>query len=232
MSSLHAHKNCIDIKKDLNIVNANNDFSTIHIPMHTCSNKTKSRIMNFLKILKSYFKKISLIYLLLISASPFLISLLIHLGFLIYASFAIWAWSDERPVIEDIIPGNILEEDKSKAGLEFQDMDLEDEFGEKDNKVEPVPELEYQPDEPDVRVQPEPKSGDDLEIISVQAAAIDSTWVIPSKGKSSLDAGSEIMARSFTRHIRSMREGGLDVVFVFDSTASMSGYLKEVKLKR
>jgi Mg-chelatase subunit ChlD len=199
----------------------------------------KRGVMNFLKTIKPFFKKISLFYLFLMAASPILISFLIHMGILIYASFAIWSWSDERPVIEEPISGSLLLEDKSKAGLEFQETDFEDNFDEKDNKAEPVPEVENEPDVPDEEIPPEPvteeatdnKTDAGLEVISVQAAAIDGKWVSTARGGQAMGIGSEMMAGSFSRHIQSMREGGLDVVFVFDSTASMSGYLNEVKRK-
>jgi len=196
--------------------------------------------MNLSKPLKPFFKKISLFYVFLITASPILISFLIHLGILIYASFVIWTGSDKRPVIEEPLPGTLLVEDKAKAELEFQETEFEDSFDTEENEAEPVPELESEPDIPDEEILPDPgveeaadlKTDSGLEVISAQAAALDSRWMAGTTGGGKgMVVGSEMIAGSFSRHIQSMREGGLDIVFVFDSTSSMSGYLKEVKLK-
>jgi len=60
---------------------------------------------------------------------------------------------------------------------------------------------------------------------------MDNQWVNPTTGRQPLYTGPEKFVGSFSRRIQVLREGGLDVVFVFDSTSSMAGYIDEVKHK-
>ena len=178
------------------------------------------------------FRRWSHFYLLLIAASPILLSLLIHLMFLFYASLISWQWnSGDMTAEEGTITATVAHEGKKDDGLKFQGTDPLDSFNADDNLYDPVPEIEYKPVVPDVEILPSPRASDDLSIISIDAAALDSNWVNPSTGGQPRYTGPEMMVGSFSRHIQVLREGGLDVVFVFDSTASMSGYLNEVKVK-
>lgn len=188
--------------------------------------------MEFAKSVKSFFSRVSPFYLFLIAISPLLLSALIHLSILIYANFVKWTWFGKRPEVEAPLPVTILGEGRKEAGLKFFGTDLKDDFDADDDMFDPVPEIEYRPVIPDVEILPDFKA-DELDILSVQAAAVNSKWVNPATGGKPLDTGSGmmVMGGSFSRHIQSIREGGLDVVFVFDSTSSMGGYLKSVKLK-
>jgi hypothetical protein len=78
---------------------------------------------------------------------------------------------------------------------------------------------------------PDAKVSEELDIISIEAAAMDAQWVNPSTGRQPLYTGPEKFVGSFSRHIQVLREGGLDVVFIFDATASMQSFLRQVKLK-
>ncbi|MBW1894705.1 MAG: VWA domain-containing protein [Deltaproteobacteria bacterium] len=180
---------------------------------------------------KSFFKELSPFYIILIAISPILISLLIHIMILSYASLVRWTWFDENNVAEEEIAVTVMAAGKKNDGLKFQGTDQLDSFDADDNLFDPVPEIEYRPVLPEVEILPDPKASDELDIISVEAAVMDNKWVNPATGGQPLDTGSEMLVGSFSRHIQILREGGLDVVFVFDSTASMSGYLKKVKLK-
>jgi len=148
-----------------------------------------------------------------------------------YASLVRWTWFDENNVAEEEIAVTVMAAGKKNDGLKFQGTDQLDSFDADDNLFDPVPEIEYRPVLPEVEILPDPKASDELDIISVEAAVMDNKWVNPATGGQPLDTGSEMLVGSFSRHIQILREGGLDVVFVFDSTASMSGYLKKVKLK-
>ena len=187
--------------------------------------------MKLTDTVKTKVKKISPLYLILLTISPIIISILIHLGVLIYANYVKWTWLKIRPVAEQELPVDVLREGQKDDQLQFQGKDLQDDFEAEDDMFDPVPEIEYRPVIPDVEILPDPKASDELDIISVEASAMDAEWVNPNSGGKPLDTGSEMLVGSFSRHIQTMREGGLDVVFVFDSTSSMSGYLKQVKMK-
>lgn len=135
-------------------------------------------------------------------------------------------------MVEESVPVTTLNEGTRDEGLKFFGVDLKDDFDADDNMFDPVPEIEYRPVIPEIEILPDSKANE-LDIISVQAAAMDSKWVNPATGGKPLDTGTDmmVMGGDFSRHIQSIREGGLDVVFVFDSTASMGKYIEEVRLK-
>jgi hypothetical protein len=187
--------------------------------------------MKFTEPIKSFFKKISPFYIFLIAISPILISFLIHISVLIYANYVKWTWFGKGSAVEEPIPVEIIGEGQKDDRLKFQGADLMDDMDADDNMFDPVPEIEYKPVIPNVEILPDSKTNDALDIISVQATTMKNKWVNPAPGGKPLDTGNDMMAGSFAKHIQSMREGGLDVVFVFDSTDSMWAYLKEVKLK-
>jgi hypothetical protein len=185
--------------------------------------------------IKSIFKRIPTLYLFLIAISPILLSLLIHIMVLIYANRVTWTWFDGKStVFEKEIPASIhLYEGKKNNRLKFQGIDNSDDFDANDNLHDPVPEIEYRPVVPNAEILPSPKASDDPDIISIEASSLDSKskWVNPATGGMPLDTGSKMFVGSFSRYIQVLREGGLDVVFVFDSTSSMIDYINEVKLK-
>jgi hypothetical protein len=188
--------------------------------------------MRLSKRFGAYLKKVSPFYLFLIAVSPLFISLFFHLMILVYANHVTWNWGTTlENADDDGIPAAIIQDGKTDDRLKFQGMDMKDSFEADEQMSQPVPEIEYRAVVPEMEVLPSPKASDELDIISVQAAAMDTQWVNPATGGQPLHTGPEMLVGSFSRHIKVMREGGLDVVFVFDSTASMSGYLKEVKAK-
>ena len=178
--------------------------------------------------LQPFFKRISPVYLFLIAISPIVLSFLIHMGVLVYAGYVKWKWlGPDTP--QKKMPAIVVEEASER--LTFQSMDELDSFEADDNMLDPVPEISYRPVVPNMEILPESKASEEFDIIAVDAAALDAKWVNPATGGQPLDTGSEMMAKSFSRHIQTLREGGLDVVFVFDSTESMLDYINAVKDK-
>jgi hypothetical protein len=190
--------------------------------------------MNLAGTIKSIFKRIPTYYLILMAISPILLSLLIHFMILYYSKRIIWSWHGEKATVDEELPVvTILHEGKADDRLKFQGTDKLDDFDADDNLNDPVPEIEYRPVVPTAEILPSPKNKEEPDIISVAATSLDSKnkWVNPATGGMPLDTGSSMFVGSFSRHIQVLREGGLDIVFVFDSTSSMIGYIKEVKLK-
>ena len=187
--------------------------------------------MKLSRDIKTDIKRIPPFYLFLIAISPLLFSFLIHTAVLIYASLVKWTWLHKQPAVEQPLPVNIIGEGKKDDRLKFQGIDLKDDFDADDNMFDPVPEIEYRPVIPEMEILPDPKVSNEIDIISVDANAMDAKWVNPASGGKPLDTGDEMLTGSFSRHIQTLREGGLDVVFVFDSTDSMLGYLQRVKKK-
>ena len=175
-----------------------------------------------------FLKQISPFYLFLIAALPILISLLIHMMVLFYANHVTWKWLG--PATPEHKAPVVLVEEASER-LSFDSTDNLDSFDADDDMFDPVPEISYRPVVPNMEILPESAASEELDIIAVEAASLDGQWVNPATGGQPLDTGSEMMAKSFSRHIQVLREGGLDVVFVFDSTESMVDYINSVKLK-
>ncbi|MEL0083142.1 MAG: vWA domain-containing protein, partial [Gammaproteobacteria bacterium] len=115
--------------------------------------------------------------------------------------------------------------------LKFQGDDAQDSFRADDLMAYPMPDIDYQPIAPDVEYFADAALHSRLDLISVQAATVDRQWANPVTGRQPLNTGYERLVGSFSRHIQVLREGGLDVVFVFDSTHSMASFILEVKAK-
>lgn len=184
---------------------------------------------------QSIFRRVPQLYWFLLALSPILVSVLIHLMMLLYANMVTWSWSDgEDNGTEQKVPTTaVIEPAQKEERLTFQGTDQLDDFDAEENFHDPVPEIEYRPVVPKVDILPSPKETEELEIISVDAATMDSEnkWTNPATGGMPLDTGSKMFVGSFSRHVQVLREGGLDVVFVFDATSSMHAYINEVKDK-
>lgn len=181
------------------------------------------------------FKRHPAYYLVLIALLPILVSLVFHAMALYSAHWFRWSWfeEDNPPVEIKILPETIMRDGQKNDRLQFQGLDDLDDFDADDNLVNPVPEIEYRSVIPKIDVLPTPKDVDSFEVISVDAATMDSKseWENPATGGMVLDTGTEMFVGSFSRHIQVLREGGLDIVFVFDATSSMGNYISEVTLK-
>lgn len=158
--------------------------------------------------------------------SPFSVSLVLHA--LLLLAFTWITWYVPAPLQEDQSAAIVLH-GTADTRLRFQDRDMFDRFKVEDHMVYPLPEIEYSPVLPDVQFSPEPEMKQQLDLISVQA--LDREWLQHSSGRQPLYTGEEKLAGSFTRHIQMLREGGLDIVFVFDATSSMAEFLRQVKTK-
>lgn len=178
----------------------------------------------------SFRKRMSPIHLFFIFFSPIILSLIIHFTLLYFSDRVRWQFNQDN-IFETPKTAKVLLDGKADNRLQFQGTDHLDSFKTEDTMVYPAPEVEYRPIAPDVEFMPEAKVNDAIDLISVPAAAINNDWVNPSTGRQPLYTGSEKLVGSFSRHIQVLREGGLDVVFVFDATHSMARYIKEVKHK-
>jgi hypothetical protein len=188
------------------------------------SMKTAQRVAHLVKHLPPIY------LLLLVLFSPFILSLLIHLLVIAGTRYITWEFAAAAPVKEHV-PATILLQGLSDTRLTFMGRDMQESFKVRESMVYPLPEIEYRPVTPDVRYFLDPGVNEPLDLISIDAQALDSAWANPSTGRQPLYTGEESLAASFSKHIQSLREGGLDVVFVFDSTGSMAEFIERVKLK-
>lgn len=175
-------------------------------------------------------KRFSFPFYVLLAALPILFSLSIHTGVLYYSKNITWRFGQEVSTKERV-PARVVLDGRSNDGLKFQGTDRLDSFRAEDKMVYPSPEIAYRPVMPEVDFYPDAKVNDVLDIISIEAAARDNIWVNPSTGRQAVYTGPEKLVGSFSKHLQLLREGGLDVVFVFDATASMQSFLLEVKMK-
>ena len=102
--------------------------------------------------LKSVFRRIPVFYLFLLAISPFLISLLIHVITLYYASHIQWSFGKQNTYEQDL-PVNIISNGRKDEGLRFQGTDQLDSFKADENKSYPVPEIEYRPVIPETEIR-------------------------------------------------------------------------------
>ncbi len=168
------------------------------------------------------------IWLLIRRFSPFSLSFLIHTLILLLFAYLTWYVPMKKRTVYDPA-ARIMLHGKKEEHMRFQEKDNLDKFRTKDRMVYPLPEIEYHPVLPDVKFYPEPKIREELNLIGVEVMS--QKWLNPSTGRQPLYTGEEKLAGSFTRHIQLLREGGLDIVFVFDSTSSMAQFLRQVKIK-
>lgn len=172
---------------------------------------------------------------------PYLISLFIHFIFLIHANFASWNIGQKHTVRKDI---------QKSIKIDIKKVDvLQHHRGE----THLIPEVEFRPGGKGGGTGGVPgvvMGGNTLDIIGVEADTVGGKGlklrVNPSLGTGggawggigsgigsgrSLHAGPERTIESFSKYIQALREAGIDVVFVFDATSSMSRTLREVKRK-
>ncbi|GEM_PF-640924 len=178
------------------------------------------------------FARVALVSLAGLAVLPLLASFLIHGAGLFLADKVRWGLAmseleDETPPAATVE----LRHGKRDDRLKFQGEDSQESFRSDDMMAYPTPDIDYQPIAPDVEYFPDAAVRDRSDIISIQAATVDRQWANPVTGRQPLNTGYERLVGSFSRHIEVLREGGLDVVFVFDSTHSMASFIIEVKQK-
>lgn len=178
----------------------------------------------------SLVKYFSIVIFFVLTALPFLLSISFHSGVLYLSKNMTWQFGKDVSSKQEV-PATIVLDGRRDDGLKFQGTDRLDSFWSEDKMAYPHPEIEYRAITPEVDFYPDAKVSEELDIISIEAAAMDNQWVNPSTGRQPLYTGPEKFAGSFSRHIQVLREGGLDVVFIFDATASMQSFLKQVKQK-
>jgi hypothetical protein len=182
-----------------------------------------------LKNSPSQLQRFSLVFL-LVAMLPLIFSIFFHNGVLYLSQKIEFSFGQETSSKEEV-PTTIVLDGRRDDGLKFQGTDPLDSFQTDDQMAYPLPEIAYRAVSPEVDFYPDAKVSEELDIISIEAAAMDAQWVNPSTGRQPLYTGPEKFVGSFSRHIQILREGGLDVVFIFDATASMQSFLKQVKLK-
>jgi hypothetical protein len=161
---------------------------------------------------------------------PFLCSLFLHIILFIILAFLKMSanpqvdWPHAPPKAKIRFSG------EEKTQLQFQGKEKLDNFKVLHRMVYPLPEIDYRPVLPKIHFDPQPKSKETLRIIGLQAIDHKSELTFAS-GRQPFYTGEEKLATSFGEYIQLLREGGLDVVFVFDSTSSMAQVLREVKQK-
>ncbi len=178
----------------------------------------------------SLLKRFSIAFVFVLASLPFLLSLSFHTGVLYLSKSVTWRFGRDASSNEDL-PARIILDGRRDDGLKFQGTDRLDSFRTDDKMAYSLPEIEYRAVTPEVAFYPNASISEKLGIISIEAAAMDHQWVNPSTGRRPRYTGPETFAGSFSRHIQVLRKGGLDVVFVFDATASMQSFLFEVKQK-
>jgi hypothetical protein len=195
---------------------------------------------------KRNLKRISKFNFYLFFAFPIALSLLIHLAFLYYSNFIRWGFYGENRPEREIVATAVVEK-KEENKLQFQEANKLDAIKSNPKKVPSEKASEYKSEQkkvlPDaaaghrsigteVDFNPETKTSNALDLIGVPAGATDHRWLISSPGRQPMHTGTEqLSAGSFSRHIQELREGGLDVVFVFDATVSMGRCIQQVKHK-
>ena len=175
-------------------------------------------------------KRLTAVHLAILLIFPLLLSLVIHFTLLYFSNKIRWQFNQDH-IFEPPKTARVVLEGKADNRLQFQGTDHLDSFKTDEHMAYPLPEVEYRPIAPDVDYIPEAKASDALDLISVPASAMNHKWENPSTGRQPLYTGSEKLVGSFSRHIQVLREGGLDVVFVFDATHSMARHIKQVKYK-
>jgi hypothetical protein len=158
----------------------------------------------------------------------FSVSLAVHVLLLLVFATVTWYAPEKKPRDIDmaaLIALQGLQEDR----MRFQGTDTLDSFDAQDRMVYPLDEIDYRPVLPEMKFFPEPNIKHSLDLVAVESTSRE--WLETSSGRQPLYTGEEKLAGSFTRHIQTMREGGLDIVFVFDSTSSMAEVLRQVKYK-
>jgi hypothetical protein len=190
-------------------------------------NKHLEHKMGFASDSREFFRRLSPFKLFLLVTSPFAVSLLIHTIILIISAYTTWYVSINSEIEEPA--ATIVFDEQTSDRFSFQDTTTLKQIKVNSNLAYTFPQVEYRPVVPDVTFYPEPTNLEELDLIGVET--IDREWLNPVTDQKLIYSGEEKLAGSFSRHIQALRKGGLDIVFVFDSTSSMAEFLKRVKTK-
>ena len=158
----------------------------------------------------------------------FSLSLVVHVLLLLGLATVTWYAPEKKP--RDInIAATIVLQGLQDDRMRFQGTEKLDSFKAQDRMVYPLDEIDYRPVLPELKFLPEPNIKHTLELVGIESTSRE--WLETSSGRQPLYTGEEKLTGSFTRHIQVLREGGLDIVFVFDSTSSMAEVMRQVKYK-
>lgn len=161
---------------------------------------------------------------------PFLISLGLHSIILIIFAFLTMAPTPPVDSPHFSPKAKIRFSGEEKALLQFQGKNQQENFKVLHKMVYPLPDIDYRPVLPQINFDSQPKSEKNLRLIGLQAIDQQHKQTFAS-GRQPFYTGEEKLTASFGEYIQLLREGGLDVVFVFDSTSSMAQVLREIKDK-
>ncbi|MGV8073387.1 MAG: vWA domain-containing protein [Syntrophobacteraceae bacterium] len=193
-------------------------------------------------------KRLSRSSLFLFAISPFVISIAVHIAFLIYASFTPWrfyggAGHNTESIVLDI------KQEESRPTDRPECLNLQPELPEQiQERIPPKAEAVHQPAIPKFDPTPGGSAGtrSELDILKSMEGSeshrdwlrIDPSWGAgegssggSGGGAPSLHMGPKGPVQSFGEYIRGLRQSGLDVVIVLDSTSSMDGVMREMKQK-
>lgn len=158
----------------------------------------------------------------------FSLSLVVHI--LLLLGFATVTWYAPEKKQRDLdSAATIVLQGLQDDRMRFQGTDTLDSFDAQDRMVYPLDDIDYRPVMPELKFFPEPNIRHTLDLVGIESTSRE--WLDTSSGRQPIYTGEEKLTGSFTRHIQAMREGGLDIVFVFDSTSSMAEVLRQVKYK-
>ena len=158
---------------------------------------------------------------------PFMISLLFHLALLTAFAYITWDVPAPRQTAEN--QAAILLQGAQEGKLRFADSSQLERFKFQDKTTYPLAQSEPKPVMTDVKFVPEMKVREDINLLGVPV--LDRSWASVADAPRSVYTGAERLSGSFSRHVQGMREMGLDIVFIFDATSSMAGFLHQVKFK-
>ena len=123
----------------------------------------------------------------------------------------------------------IMLQESGKRQLQFADTSQLKRFKFEDKTTYPLAQSEPRPVMPEAKFVPEVKVREDINLLGVPV--LDRSWTKVADGPRAVYTGAERLSGSFSRHVQGMREMGLDIVFIFDATSSMAGFLRQVKFK-
>ena len=176
--------------------------------------------------MQQYFEQI---WRILRRGTPFLISLMLHLGLLTAFAYITWDVPGPPSRVADTASAALMLQEARRGQLQFADSSQPARFKYDDRTTYPLAHSEPRPIMPDVKFVPEMKVRDDINLLGVPV--MDRSWAKVADQPKAVFTGAERLTGSFSRHVQGMREMGLDIVFVFDATSSMAGFLRQVKLK-
>jgi Mg-chelatase subunit ChlD len=158
---------------------------------------------------------------------PFAISLLFHLALLMAFAHITWDVPGQSRAVEN--QAALVLQAEAEGKLRFADSAQLERFKFQDKTTYPLAQSEPRPVMPEAKFVPEMKVREDINLLGVPV--LDRSWANVADGPKAVFTGAERLSGSFSRHVQGMREMGLDIVFVFDATSSMAGFLRQVKFK-